>query len=364
MSDPVVGTESVLFGTQPRPQRGSPVFALRSSLGSTRAFVRLVNDDDAGYVYLGSGSHVEPELETQELLAPDAPDDKFEIPPASLNQQPVPLDGAAEEAEEKATAKKDKTKLADSQSSFAWIAGTGNQLGMLEWVNRDLAVMDYSFTDRGRFSVDSGYAMRWLTGPDTTDLPPYLFSIFIDVGTGFKLSENWSIDTVISPSWNTDFANKSYQLFRLPWQAVNTFKLGSELKVVLGVTDLDREDIQFLPVAGWIYAPEDGSAEYNMVFPRPKAAWCLTRDGTSSQWVYVSGELGGGSFSIQRTGAVHDIVTLRDYRLMAGLESRGTKRHASRIEFGWIFNRAVEYTSGLGNFNPGDTAIIRIASDF
>jgi hypothetical protein len=90
----------------------------------------------------------------------------------------------------------------------------------------------------------------------------------------------------------------------------------------------------------------------------------LTGNATSSNWFFVSGELGGGSFTIQRTGAVHDIVTLRDYRLMAGWEARGTKRHTCRIEAGWVFNRAVEYASGIGNYNPGDTAIIRIASDY
>ena len=364
-SDPIVRADSVLRAKHPRPTRPTPVFALRSSIrSSSRSFVRVISDEDAGYAYLGSGAHAEPELDSGELLPPDAPDDAIIIPPSSLKQKPVPLDGAADDAEKKAEKKEDEIKPADSQSSFAWIAGTGNQLGMLEWIGRDLTVMDYNVADRARFSIDSGMAARWLNGPDTTDLPPYLFSIFIDVGVGFKVSENWSFSTVISPSWNTDFANKSYQLFRLPWQAVNTFNVGPELKVVLGVTDLDREDIQFLPVAGWIYSPTDGSAEYTMVFPRPKAAWRLTGDATSSNWFFVSGELGGGSFSIQRTGSVHDIVTLRDYRLMAGWETRGTKRHACRIEAGWVFNRAVEYASGIGNFYPGDTAIIRIASDY
>jgi len=339
-------------------------FQPRTVLDSSRSFVRLV-DDDSGIAYVGPGSHSEPEVASDDLLnrldaAPPPLDDSV-ISADSLKGAAIPLDGAAQEAEKEP----DKEKApADGQSSFAWIAGTGNQLGMLEWVDRDLAVVDYSLSDRATARIEPGYAMRWLTGPNTPDLPPYLFSILIDAGIGGQVSDNWNFDAVITPSWNTDFANKSYQLFRLPWQAVNTFKLDDEWKLVLGVADLDREDIHYLPVAGVIYKPLDQSQELNLVFPHPKASWRLKQNSENSRWCYVSGELGGGSFSIQRPGAIHDIVTLRDYRLVFGLEQRGSKRHATRIEAGWVFGRAVEYASGIGNYNPNSTAMIRLSSDY
>lgn len=357
-------TDSVL---QPRRRAGNalqhrPKFGWRPPSDLSGPFVRLINDD-AGTAFVGIGSHSEPELSPEDLLSldqlPSPPDPVISY--QSLQEVPVPIDGAAEQA---VIATEAETTPADSQSSFAWIAGTGDQLGMLEWVNRDLAVFDYSLSDRATMHIEPGFAMRWLTGPNVTDLPPYLFSIVIDVGFGHQISENWSFDAVVTPSWNTDFANKSYQLFRLPWQAVNSFKLSEELKLVVGVTDLDREDIRFLPVAGLIYEPLDGSQQLDLVFPRPKAAWRLSQSGDGSTWGYVAGELGGGSFSIQRPGAVHDIVTLRDFRLLFGYEHRGKKRHASRIEAGWVFGRAVEYVSGVGDYDPGQTAIIRLSNDF
>lgn len=328
--------------------------------------VRLIDDvadNDSGVAYIGLGSHAEPEVASEDSLLLDLPAaaDDAVFTPQALQSQAVPLDGAAEQAEKPATKKKDP---ADSRSSFAWIAGTGNQLGMLEWVDRDLAVFDYSLSDRTTMRIEPGFAMRWLTGPTTTDLPPYLFSIPIDIGAGHQISDTWAIDMVISPMWNTDFANKSYTLFRLPWQLVNTFTLDDEWKLVLGVTDLDREDIHYLPVAGVRYKPLDGSKDFNLVFPAPKAAWRMGRDTEGSTWGYIAAELGGGSFSIQRPGAIQDIVTLRDYRLLFGWELRGEKRHATRIEAGWVFGRAVEYASGIGNYNPSQTAIIRLSSDY
>lgn len=362
--EPVLRHDSILQRRKSSPAAASTrkTFSLRTTVDSSREVVRLV-DDDAGIAYVGAGSHAEPEIAAEDLLPPlEPPPPDAGISAESLNGDPVLIDGAAKEAEKAPT--KEVKEQANERESFAWIAGTGNQLGMLEWVDRDLAVYDYTFSDRVTSRTDAGFTMLWLTGPDTTDLPPYLFSIVIDIGLGGKISDNWSFDAVITPSWNTDFANKSYTLFRLPWQAVNTFTLSDELKLVVGVTDLDREDIRFLPVAGLIYKPLDGTKQFDLVFPRPKAAWRLTDSGDDSTWAYVAGELGGNSYSIQRPGAVHDIVTLRDFRLLFGYEWRGQKRHACRIEAGLVFGRAVEYASGIGDYHPGNTAIIRFSGDF
>ena len=360
-SDSPLQLRPVRRTSTPRPS----YFALRTSVESLREVVRLVSDDDdAGQAYFGVNTHEEPELQREDLLSiePPGPDDSA-LSIGTLQGDAVAIDGAAVEAE-KGTGEKKEESPATQQHSFGWVAGTGNQLGILEWVGRDLAVVDYAAADRASFRISGGHAFRWLNGPDTTDLPPYLFSLFVDVGAGIKASDDWSFDVVVSPSWNTDFANKGYQLFSFPRQAVNTFKINDQLKQVSGITDLDREDIKLLPVAGFIYKPTDGSKEFDLVFPRPKAAWRLSRAEEGRHWGYIAGELGGNSFSIQRVGAVHDIVTLRDYRLLVGWERRGEKRHSCRFEAGWVFGRAVEYASGIGNYNPGDTGMIRLSSDY
>lgn len=363
----LVDQNSILRSQTPLGQQVShrPTFAWRTRFDSSRQSVILVADDDSesGFAYIGLGTHSEPEVEPGELLPPE--DDELPVesvvPKESLKGSPIPLDGAPRTSE---TSNDEDTKPGFTRSSFGWVAGTGNQLGMLEWVSRDLGVYNYDFTEDARFSIEPGFAMRWLTGPTVTDLPPYLFSIVIDSGFGFKVSDRWHFDGIVSPSWNTDFANKSYPLFRLPWQAVNTFTVDSEWKLVLGITDLDREDIHYLPVAGVIYKPIEETCQLDLVFPHPKAAWRLSQNGEGSRWGYVAGELGGGSFTILRPNAVQDIATLRDFRLLFGWEQRGNKRHSSRIEAGWVFGRAVEYASGIGDYSPSQTAILRISDDF
>jgi hypothetical protein len=133
----------------------------------------------------------------------------------------------------------------------------------------------------------------------------------------------------------------------------------------MGVTDLARHDIHYLPVLGMTYAPVDGDVRWDLVFPRPKIA---RRIGTTSfgegRWVTMGGEIGGGSWAISRENREFDVVTLRDYRLIAGIESRGVKGHTTRLEIGWIFDRAVRYDSGIGNYNPPDSLMIRVSADY
>ena len=57
-------------------------------------------------------------------------------------------------------------------------------------------------------------------------------------------------------------------------------------------------------------------------------------------------------------------VTLRDYRLLIGVETRTKSGHAARLEAGWVFDRVVDYQSNLGDYRPDDTAMIRWSSEF
>ena len=130
-----------------QPRQKTP----RSPMKTAKPFalqVRLTSDD-SGFAYIGQGTHTEPEIHGEDLLPsldpPPPAAEEFTIKPPTGDA--VPLDGAAKGTEKTADSTEDKP--AENRSSFGWIAGTGNQLGMLEWMGRDLAVVDYSAADRG-----------------------------------------------------------------------------------------------------------------------------------------------------------------------------------------------------------------------
>lgn len=295
--------------------------------------------------------------------------------PRPLKIKPIPLDEIFRD--NGGTKDEKKPDFADRRSSLGWIAGNQNNLGITEFDSETLSRVRYQgFGDDNecKFHLDDTFGARWLNGPNSPDLPPYLFNILINVGATIQISDRFAIDAVISPGWYTDFSNKGIEAFRLPWHFVTFTKANDDWQWVLGITDLSRRDIRLLPVAGFIYAPGSGDVQLDLVFPKPKAAWrAFRRDeykhgnfkiSKHEGWVYLAGELGGGSWAISRSDRAYDVVTYRDYRLIAGLESREKNGHASRIEVGWIFGRAVEYMSNNGNYNPPDSLMIRVSSDY
>lgn len=284
--------------------------------------------------------------------------------PKHPSDQPIPIDGAPRE---KLDDDDKDPKGATERNSFAWIAGTENMLGMLEYDSEPLSRVRYDVlpaTGATTFHLSNTWGARWLQGPVTTDLPPYLFNVLINVGLQQRISNTWTIDGMISPGWYTDFSNKGVEAFRLPWHVVSYRQLDNDWRMALGVADLSRQDIRWLPVFGFIYAPANGDVRWDLVFPRPRAAWRVCRKEKETHWVYIGGELGGGSWAISRSDRAYDTVTYRDYRLVAGYETNALKGHASRIEIGWIFGRAVEYRSGDGNYSPPDAFMLRLSSDY
>jgi hypothetical protein len=80
--------------------------------------------------------------------------------------------------------------------------------------------------------------------------------------------------------------------------------------------------------------------------------------------VYVGGEMGGGTWAIERATLVDDLATYRDLRLCVGLQCVEDSSVCPSIEIGYLFDRRLEYTSRTGNFNPSDTAMIRLFGTF
>ena len=102
-----------------------------------------------------------------------------------------------------------------------------------------------------------------------------------------------------------------------------------------------------------------------LVFPRPKLARLINYGANHSDWVYVLGEFGGNSWAVQRDSGLQDKVTLRDLRVMLGIERRKNGGVNYRAEVGFVFAREIEYLSAPGaNYEPADTVLLRIGTTF
>ena len=187
------------------------------------------------------------------------------------------------------------------------------------------------------------YRVDWVSGPDTVDVPPRLYSAAVDVGVRLQTGNRFTFVGGVQPGWYNDQQSTS-----------SGFRLGALLLLIhdlvpekfsfnIGVARLDRNDYDIVPVLGATWVPNPDT-RFDLTFPRPKIARrvghipCVHED-----WVYVSGFFGGGTWAVRREAGFDDELTLRDFRISIGAErvvNGGTGFH---LEAGLVFGRKLEY---------------------
>jgi hypothetical protein len=227
-------------------------------------------------------------------------------------------------------------------------------------------------------SLVTGFGVHFLDGPLQTDMPPRLFDFMIGLQHRRLIQPNIGYDIVFRVGAFSDFEGGAEDGIRYPSHAVTFFRMNPRMELVLGVDYLDRDDISLLPVAGAIWRPADW-LKLEAVFPRPRVA---ARILDTRQWLYLAGELGGGTWAVERAGLVSlhalsiekfapggsglfdDNATYRDLRLVLGWESVREESLSSSIEVGYVFDRELSYRSGLGDYEPPDGFMLRMTARY
>ncbi len=282
-------------------------------------------------------------------------------PPASSGKEmQIEGPGALELDETDDNDEEDKTS--NTALIFTYVPGSGDQLGMFGFDFRD--VPDPELPQASTLSMNTGWGITWLTGPKSTDLPPQLFHVCIDIGGVAKLNDEWAVDLAITPAWYTDWVNRRPEAFRLGGRGAWYYRFDDSLQLAAGFVYLNRDDIPALPIVGVVLGNTASGRRHELVFPRPKLSWRITETETSDHWFYVNGELGGGSWAIKRTDRTPDVVTYRDFRLMSGFEFRRKKGGRGALEAGYLFGRAIESRTGRGDYYPQDGVVTRVWLDY
>jgi hypothetical protein len=195
-------------------------------------------------------------------------------------------------------------------------------------------------------------------GPRVGDLPPRLYDASLELRWLPMWTPGLGLDLAVAPGWHGDYQETVGEVVRIPARALAVIESSPELKLIVGVMYLDREDVNWLPAGGLLWTPDEDH-RLELIFPRPKYAWRFLADGQVEQWWYVAGEFGGGSYAIRRASGESDVATLSDVRLIYGLEHRRLDGLAWNFEFAYVLARELEYASGTPDFEPDDTALLR-----
>jgi hypothetical protein len=239
-----------------------------------------------------------------------------------------------------------------STSFLDWIPGGGDQFGMFS------IVWDHYQKAGVNNGLGAGLGIHFLSGPDQTDMPARVYDFSLAYQFRRQLGP-FAFDVAAAVLAASDFKGSARKGILFPSHAVGFLRVSPTVDVVLGVDYLDRGDIKLLPVAGmiWTASPD---MRFELVFPRPRAVFQVA-DGYR---VYLSGELGGGSWAVERVAEFNDLATYRDLRISIGLESDDKDGLRSSFEIGYLFDRRMLYSSGIGNMNLDDAVVFRLVTTF
>jgi hypothetical protein len=240
------------------------------------------------------------------------------------------------------------------RSATTWLPGHDDRFGWFSYESFGGARLD------GWPSLVTGFGVHFLDGPVRTDMPPRLFDFSIGVADRRLIQPNIGYDIVFRAGAFSDFEGSAEDGVRYPSHGVMFFRMSPSLEMVLGVDYLDRDDINLLPVAGTIWSPADW-LRVEAVFPRPRLA---ARIMDTKSWIFVGGELGGGTWAVERVGLVNDNATYRDLRLILGWEVVDEESLSSSLEIGYVFDRELSYRSAAGDYEPADGFMTRLTARY
>lgn len=227
-----------------------------------------------------------------------------------------------------------------------WMPGNGNQFGMFSFG------WDHYLEAGNKTGVGVGADFNFLSGPEQTDMPARTYDFSLAFQARDRLGP-FGYDVAGSVLAASDFEGSARPGILFPSHAVGFLRVVPELDLVLGVDYLDRGDVKLLPVGGVIWTPTP-DMRFEVVFPRPRAVFQLTDRSAC----YLAGELGGGTWAIERPVIGSDLATYHDLRVSVGLEYLETNHQRSAIEIGYLFDRRIEYSSGIGNMHLDDAVLL------
>lgn len=231
--------------------------------------------------------------------------------------------------------------------------------------------------------VSPGFGLHLWDGPAfpdsfPADLPSQAYDAYLDVTWRPQFNDAFGMELALRPGIYSSFDAINSQSIRLQGRGLGFIRLSPAWQLALGAVYLDRLDIKLLPAGGLIWTPNEKN-RLEFLFPKPKLARYLMTAGSNTEWwIYATGEYGGGSWTIERTGetdplvaGMDDQIDINDFRVMLGIEFKPTQNidgnlpparraYVAYFEVGYAFEREILYRSGVPDeFNLPETYLFR-----
>ena len=257
--------------------------------------------------------------------------------------------------------------------SHTWLAGDeGPEVEIHDsLLSLPLAFPNFAFTGQPVIVAPTFGLHLWdgPSPPSTADLPGQAFSAYLDVSWQSDPNRYFGLELGTRVGVFSDFEAISEDSIRTQGLGLIRARLTPATTIRAGALYLDRNDVKILPAGGILWEPNP-QTRFDIFFPRPKLAQYFTTLGTQDIWWYVSGEYGGGAWTIERAAGFEDQIDINDIRLILGLEWGPPYKFQqnSRIGFfeaGWVTARELVYVSTPGeSIDLNDTFMLRAGFDY
>ena len=208
-------------------------------------------------------------------------------------------------------------------------------------------------------SITPAFRVDFIDAAQGIDVPVELYETGVSFFYRKSISDRLSVMAIVRPSVRSDFttSDNAFRLFGLgllTWDCVP-----EELSISFGAVYLDRADLPLLPAVGLTWMPRP-STRLELQFPQSRLAWRLAKDGAVSEtWTYLSAGIGGNTWGVTRSDGTTDELSLGDIRLLLGLDHVVEGGGGWFAEFGYAFNRHIEYQSTQTKINLSDGIVIQ-----
>ncbi|MGI9444971.1 MAG: hypothetical protein ACR2N1_21025 [Rubripirellula sp.] len=252
------------------------------------------------------------------------------------------------------------------------VVGQGSKPGFLGINDFDTSVVfafpNFLFSTQPIYVVPS-FSLHLWSGPDgnviSADLPSKAYSAFLDLGWESNPNQMFGTEFGLRLGGFTDFDTWNSRSFRVMGKALVNFRLTPTTNMKGGLYYVNRVTTKLVPAFGFQCRPNP-QTRLDLFFPQPRYARYCRTVGTRDVWWYLTGDYGGGSWTIKRTAGEEESIDINDLRAIIGVEWGTSQtlqigRRAAFAELGYVFNREVKYRSNpQDDYDPKESIMFRI----
>lgn len=217
-----------------------------------------------------------------------------------------------------------------------------------------------------------GFAFNWFHGPEgdpavfgDPNLPPRVYDAYLDAAWYPQITPTFGMELGLRTGVWTDFKHVNSDSVRVLGRGLGVVRVSESVEILAGAVYLDRVRVKLLPAGGFRWHPNE-IYDFYVVFPNPKARKRIVTASTTSWWWYISGEYGGGSWTLEREVKGDDRIDYNDIRVVLGVEWETPTLVRGHLEVGYAFDREILFndTRNPPIFKPDDTVMFRAGIDY